>query len=55
MRRLKLVTVREKAKPRRARAASVERRYRYPAEEVWEISEAPRQPPRSSRNDSRIG
>jgi hypothetical protein len=42
MRRLELVTPREKDdKPRRGRGAAVstERRYRYPAEEIWEVSD----------------
>jgi hypothetical protein len=42
MRRLELVRPREKEDtPRRGRGASVstERRYRYPAEEIWEVSD----------------
>jgi hypothetical protein len=42
MRSLELVTPREKDdKPRRGRgaAATTERRYRYPAEEIWEVSD----------------
>ncbi len=42
MRRLELVRPREKQDtPRRGRGASVstERRYRYPAEEIWEVSD----------------
>ena len=42
MRRLELVKPREKDdKPSRGRGAAVstERRYRYPAEEIWEVSD----------------
>ena len=42
MRKLQLVAVREKEDvPRRGRGAAVstERRYRYPSEEIWEVSE----------------
>jgi hypothetical protein len=42
MRRLELVRPREKEDaPRRGRGAAVstERRYRYPAEEIWEVSD----------------
>ena len=42
MRTLELVTAREKDdKPQRGRGATVstERRYRYPAEEGWEVSD----------------
>jgi hypothetical protein len=42
MRRLELVSPRKKEDtPRRGRGAAVstERRYRYPAEEIWEVSD----------------
>jgi hypothetical protein len=42
MRKLELVSSRQKEdKPRRGRSAAVstERRYRYPAEEIWEVSD----------------
>ena len=48
MRKIELVSVRPKDsyQPRRGRGAAVstERRYRYPAEEVWEVSEESWQP-----------